>query len=149
MYVRVYIYMYVHGEKKKNKAPRPPRWSEITFPRGGIVSAIYQLRRRTIKQSGRVFVPPPFPRCIGGRSISMAGRNIRSISGSVERIFFSSYGVFLVAARAAFPLRLSFSPSLSRHLRSFFSADLRGSRTIDTSAVRSRLIDSWKCPCDV
>lgn len=107
--------------------------------------------RWTIKQDDRVFVPPPppFPRCIEERSISMAGRNIRSISGSVERIF-SGYGVFLVAARERLSLS-SPSPSLSSSLallRSFFFADLRGSRAIDTP-VRSRLIDSWKCPCHV
>lgn len=132
------------GDTHNGKIRRPPR-SEITFPRGRIVSAIYQSRCRTIKQ--RLGIRErSFPRRIeriDGRSISTTRRNIRptwpSSNDIPSLVYFQQHMATLsMALSLSFPLSLVFSPAdLRRSARSTCRQVARGSLSLGNASAVS------------
>lgn len=126
------------SETRTGRYWRAP-WSEITFPRGGIVFAIYQSRCRTIKQRHGI-------RAHRSQDASGVSRDVRlrqdEISGRLDRrqTIFRHWCIFSNTWQLCEHwLFRSFVLSFG-----FFPADSRQSR-IDMSAASLQLIESRKC----
>lgn len=112
------------------KAPR----SEITYPRGGIVSAIYQSRCRTIKQRPGIRARR-FPRRIDRIGRRFGFHDKAKYPAAVKR--YSSIGVFL-AAHGKLRVRLFRSPSLSRFFSGRFATITRSTRRFARGSLSLR-----------